>query len=206
MAEDQCAGRHRAYNLPPGTYLVAAYKPGDYIWHLGADEGVVYLSGSGAAGPSAAVGPRAPTPAEVASALKQLQSSGRPALSPSPDRPAAPSPDQRLGEYGLSYYPGTADVDAAVPVTVARGEERSGVDFSMARQIKVTIAGQVLMPDGGPADGVSLSFSSGNSAGTMRSSARFERSARRASLLHPAGTDGQRHCSPVGEARCVRAW
>ena len=41
-------------NLPPGTYLVAAYKPGDYIWHLGADEGLVY---SVAAGPRVRVRP-----------------------------------------------------------------------------------------------------------------------------------------------------
>jgi hypothetical protein len=46
--------------------------------------------------------------------------------------------------YALLYFPGTADPDEAVPIAVAEGEERSGVDLTFRLIRTVTIEGRVV--------------------------------------------------------------
>jgi hypothetical protein len=52
-----------------------------------------------------------------------------------------------------TYYPGTADAGAAAIVTVAAGEERTGVDFAVLRVPASRIVGRVVGADGQPVAG-----------------------------------------------------
>jgi len=79
----------------------------------------------------------------------ELQWARQPDATPAPQR-------ARASAYAPSLYPGTADPNAAVPVTIGKAEERTGVDFTL-RPVPVTsIRGVVVGPDGQPVAGVSV--------------------------------------------------
>ncbi len=74
------------------------------------------------------------------------------------DRSAtAPSPARRprVG-YAPIYFPGTADIAQAAPVTVSVGEERSGVDFQVQLVSMGRVEGVLTAPDGKPRSGVPI--------------------------------------------------
>jgi hypothetical protein len=50
--------------------------------------------------------------------------------------------------YAPIFYPGTPDAAVAVPITVAAGEERTGIDFSLALTRTSSITGSVTGPPG----------------------------------------------------------
>lgn len=64
------------------------------------------------------------------------------------------------------YFPGTSVPADATPITLAAGEERSGLDFSVRRIRTATIRGKVVGPDGAPIASafVQLAASTGPSA------------------------------------------
>jgi hypothetical protein len=63
---------------------------------------------------------------------------------------AAPRPTQ-LATFAPTYYPGTALVAQATPITVSLGEERAGLDMSLTLVRTATIRGAVVGTDGQPA-------------------------------------------------------
>lgn len=72
-------------------------------------------------------------------------------------RSGAPAPQSARGSaFAPTLYPGTADHNAAVPVTVAKAEEQTGIDFSLRLVPVADIRGVVIGPDGQPVAGVSV--------------------------------------------------
>jgi hypothetical protein len=58
--------------------------------------------------------------------------------------------------FATTYFPGTADLKQAQPVTVGIGQQASGVDFSMVPVRTVTVSGTVLDSHGRPISNVGL--------------------------------------------------
>ncbi len=67
-------------------------------------------------------------------------------------RRGRPSPGEDDAVYPVIYYPGTFDAANASPVELRASEERSGVDFRLARSAAVTVSGLVTAADGSSLD------------------------------------------------------
>jgi hypothetical protein len=121
-------GMYRIYGLAPGDYVVSAAPR---------------LSASGDLRPI--------TAAEIQWAQQQLQPAGTvgTGTGSSASGTPAPRPGQAVA-YTPVYYPGTADPASAAIVTVAAGQERTGVDFNVqfvpTARIEGTIADQAGQP------------------------------------------------------------
>lgn len=120
-------GVYRLYGLPPGTFVVSAYR----------------VNGE----PSRTFEPT--TSSDLDWAKSASGAAGQASL-PTPP-PIAPN----VG-YVPAYYPGTTDPAAAAPVALAAGEERTGIDFQIDPVRFSTIAGIVTGPSGEPVPGVTL--------------------------------------------------
>jgi hypothetical protein len=155
-------GEYRAYGLPAGTYVVGAYKPGNYMWFPGMNRGPVRSIDTRSGADSAVAGLRAPTAAEISAAMAEIAASAPAgaAVMPSVREQARPA------DYGMTFYPGTGRFAAARAVTVGAGEERTGIDFPIIRQPLATISGRVVDVDGTPPSGAMLIFSDGDSSGS----------------------------------------
>ena len=112
------------------------------------------------------------------SAAKLQYDEGRPAFSVG----ALPTPTNDRGEYRLfwlppgdyyiraeypsgqdnlarkSYYPGTLDTGAAIPLTVRGGESMDGMNFSLPAVSSIRISGEVAFDGPGPATGAVRTF------------------------------------------------
>jgi hypothetical protein len=74
-----------------------------------------------------------------------------PAFTVSSPLPAAtPATSGGSSAYAATYYPGVADIDAALKVDLAPGQRRSGVDIVLEQVPTFTVSGSVL----GPADAI----------------------------------------------------
>ena len=155
-------GMYRFSGVPPGDYIISA-TPVD----LGGGDATVL------------------TPETVQSAVRDLESSSKPA-SPTPPRPASTvigtderpqRPVQNAGmsfasvsEVGMTgrggigqtmgyaavYYPGTTNAADAATITLSPGEERTSIDI-VARPIPTArVEGVVFGPDGQPARGATI--------------------------------------------------
>ena len=155
-------GMYRFSGVPPGDYIISA-TPVD----LGGGDATVL------------------TPEIVQSAVRDLESSSKPA-SPTPPRPTSTvigtderpqRPVQNAGmsfasvsEVGMTgrggmgqtmgyaavYYPGTTNAADAATIAVSPGEERANIDI-VARPIPTArVEGVVFGPDGQPARGASV--------------------------------------------------
>jgi hypothetical protein len=118
-------GMYRVFGLAPGDYLVSALPP-----DLGT--GVGY--GRGQAPSILGV-----TDAEVKWARSQSAAGTAP----------MPTPGKTV-TYAPVFHPGTTDVSAAVPVSVATGEERSGIGFALQVVPASRIAGTIIDAVGQP--------------------------------------------------------
>lgn len=130
MSDDR--GVFRIYGLAPGQYLVGT-------------------SPRGATGPPGGE-LRQTTDAEIQRALAERGRSGR------------AMPDARQDErsttvaYASVFYPGTTAVSQGSLITVAAGEERSGIDFQASLVPTSRIEGTVVLPDGGVAAASSVNL------------------------------------------------
>jgi hypothetical protein len=90
-----------------------------------------------------AQGGRQVTTAELdwANRLLHDPASANPLLAPPPGRSAS---------YASVFFPGTPDPAGAVAVSVAKGQERAGVDFTLQYQPTATLSGTALDPNGLP--------------------------------------------------------
>jgi hypothetical protein len=150
-------GQYRIAGLAPGSYLVSAYEPGDYLWFPGASVGPVPSGSGGISGADI----RTTTAAEIQWALGQLDATRRGGAAGSlPPPPPTPGPAVTTG---MVYYPGTLDPSRAVAVTVRAGDEIGGIDFAMQHQRTARITGRVLGTDGRPAANARLTIKSAGS-------------------------------------------
>lgn len=120
-------GEYRIFGLEPGPYVVST-RPSS--------------TGGGAM--------TALTDGQVDAALAALQRRGQPTA---PSTPPAPS---RPFAWAPTYFPGTAMLEQAVPVTLKAGEERLGIDIALQRVSTATVEGTITRPDGSPAGGAAL--------------------------------------------------
>jgi hypothetical protein len=122
-------GAYRAFNLPPGDYVIVA--------------AIANVSGRGTI--------YRPTVAEIDASLFALQQrvSGEPAASP---QPLPPGPAV-LRTYGWApvFYPGTSSAADAVRVRVDAGDVREDLDFAIDLAPLLTVQGVVVGADGSPA-------------------------------------------------------
>jgi hypothetical protein len=91
--------------------------------------------------------------AEVRRALAEVRSTaprGQPGSSSSPNPAATPPADVgRSVAYSPVYFPGTTVASQATPITLAKGEERSGVDITLQYVPTARVEGQVISPRAG---------------------------------------------------------
>lgn len=131
MTDDR--GVYRAYGLAPGTYVIAAGRPGNGI----ATEPMEMLS-SGEMDAAFRAAAQSTGQAGPLAAARSTSASNR----------AAPTAAHRDYAYTGIFYPGTADPAQATTVTVAAGEERAGVDVTYAPVPTATVEGIVTSPFG----------------------------------------------------------
>ena len=134
-------GGYRLYGLPPGDYVVVAYRR---------------MVGSGEIG--------ARTEEETDQLLAEAKRGGDPigtipGQTPTP-RPAdrAKRPLPRAVTLAPTFYPGTSAADAASRVTVQAGEERSGVDFALTPVAAATVTGRIVDANGQVVPSATLSL------------------------------------------------
>ncbi|MFI5177602.1 MAG: carboxypeptidase regulatory-like domain-containing protein [Vicinamibacterales bacterium] len=148
-------GVYRVYGLTPGSYVVSVTPQG--LAGVGSD--LRQLSSSEMQAALAAVqqaGPRPGTGAGGAGASGM--SAPRPsAMADATPPPAMPPPGRAVG-YSTVYYPGTWSQTDAQPLTVAPGQELSGIDVPLHLVPTAKIEGLVLGPDGQPVPGVGLNL------------------------------------------------
>jgi len=99
-----------------------------------------------AAAPNALSG-RQVTAAEIEWANRQLRG-------PASASPPAPPPAGPTTSYASVFFPGTPDASVATPVSVAKGQERTNIDFTLQYQPTATLSGTMLDPNGLPPVGV----------------------------------------------------
>ncbi len=127
-------GEFRIFGLEPGTYVVAA-RPG-------------------AGGPGQIL---AMADAEVDAALDALRRKPAPGTPGVPPAAAAQAPTQaRPFDYAPIYFPGTPTLANATQLTLAPGQEQTGLDFALQRVATSVVSGAVARPDGSPAGGTTL--------------------------------------------------
>lgn len=121
-------GRFRLFGLEPGTYAVAA-RPGGTV-------GAPLL---------------ARTDAEVDAIFARLTGGGG-AARPAAGQESSAAPTT----FAPIYYPGTADIGSAQPITLAPGQLVEGLDFTLQRVAASVVEGQLLRADGTPARGATV--------------------------------------------------
>lgn len=120
-------GVYRIFGLPPGDYFVVAQPRGSVAGAPGAIVEVL-------------------SEADVRAALGEVR---RPLTSPRPgiQSPPPPSPPRAQPSVSLLmapvYFPGTPIASRAVPVTLASGEVRTGIDFDLEYVPSATVEGVV---------------------------------------------------------------
>jgi hypothetical protein len=129
-------GMYRAYGLAPGAYTVMATPQS-------VQRGEIVQ----------------PTSAAMDAAFRALADQSSPASSAGPAIP----PFDRTVTYGPVFHPNSPTPAQAGVITVAAGDERSGVDINLMLVPTRAIEGIVLDPSGQPASQIQL-FISGNGA------------------------------------------
>lgn len=130
-SETDDRGVYRIFGLPAGSYLLAARPP--------------------TTGPSGQHDLQVLTESEITEALREVaatRTSARPGM-PAPLQPRAEPPPMRplLNLAGV-FYPGTTMVERALPIALASGEVRTGVNLDLEYVSLATISGTVPVPPG----------------------------------------------------------
>ena len=130
-------GVYRVYGLSPGEYVIAA---------------VPRPTGGGDMGVRSA--------GEVDAILSALERRGSAGTAARPGKtvaePDAAADPERTYSFAPFYHPGTAVAAEATRITLATGEERSGLDFTLAVVPTATLTGVVTGSDGQPARDVQI--------------------------------------------------
>ena len=126
-----------------GVYRIWGLAPGDYV-----------VSASVRSAPGEL---RTISEAEMQWADRQLQPGAGAVGATTAGAAAAPPPSQTVATAPV-YYPGTTDSSTAALVTVAAGQERAGVDFSVSYVATAKVEGTVLDADGNPVQNAQLNM------------------------------------------------
>jgi hypothetical protein len=122
-------GVYRIFGVPPGDYQVLALLPFGMInLDLTTDADVQRAAGLAA------------------------QAGASSAVSPIP----APAPRRPTFGYAPVFYPGTPVASDAMTISLARGEERGGIDFQMRLESTARLIGIATGPDGEAVAGASV--------------------------------------------------
>jgi hypothetical protein len=130
-----------------GRYRVYGLPPGEYV--------VVATRGPG-------VGPRALADTDVDAALKGAHV--QPPLAVDPSVPSI--------AYAPAYFPGTVREADATPITLAVGEERTGVDFRVDLVRTARVEGIVSTSDGQPVANISVRLMTASASNLLQSTTR----------------------------------
>ena len=140
-------GEYRIFGLEPGTYVVIA-RP---------------ASG----GPGQVI---AMADAEVDAAFEALRRRAAPGAGAAPAvAPPPPATQARPFDYAPIYFPGTPVLASATQITLAPGQEQTGLDFALQRVATSIVTGAVTRPDGSPAGGATLQLAAVVPAGAFAS-------------------------------------
>jgi hypothetical protein len=131
-------GSYRIFGLPAGEYVISASPR-----------------------PLAGGDIRQMTPADIQSVRQAIQAATAAATTP----PARP-PDPVTVAYANVYYPGTTVPADATPLTLAAGDERSGINLGMQLVRTAHIDGVVVTPPGVPPPSVQLLLMADSAAST----------------------------------------
>lgn len=127
-------GTYRIYGLAAGEYVVSGAPHASSV--LGSAQGGIELT----------------TAADVARARRALSAPAAVQSTPGAagvyGGPASSPVTRRTAGYAPVYYPGTTVATQAAAITVAAGEERTGVDIQLQLTPTTTVEGLVAMPDG----------------------------------------------------------
>ena len=125
------AGEFRIFGLPPGSYLLTVTPP--------------VLQG---------MPPTSMSEADMDAAFAALRSH---AAAPSTARTAAALPATSLPFfYSAIYFPGTANMSQATPITLVAGQVADNMDLQLQRVGTSAIGGIVTLPDGAGASGAMI--------------------------------------------------
>jgi hypothetical protein len=124
-----------------GVYRQFGLAPGDYV--------VQMMVGAGPVGMAQQLRQTPPSEATWAERYTRGSSSGEPNAGNAP-------PAGRFVVPAPIFYPGTADIASARVITIAPGEERSGIDLMMEYVPTSRLSGKVFDPDGQPKPGVTV--------------------------------------------------
>jgi hypothetical protein len=138
-------GEFRIFGLEPGTYLVSARPP---------------VSGSG---PLVAFS-EADVDALLIAARRGLSAPAVPSGTAPP-----PQASSKPFDYAPVFYPGTSAMSDATQVTLAAGQEVTGVDFALQRVSTSVVEGVVTRPDGSPAAQASVQLTAVSPQGPFAS-------------------------------------
>jgi hypothetical protein len=147
MTDDR--GEFRLFGLEPGTYVISV------------------TPSTGAGAPLVA-----PSEADIDAILAAAQR--RSSVSPSASQPPAasiPATTAKPFDYAPVYFPGTVSLADARRITLAAGQEMTGVDFSLQRVLTTVVEGTVTRPDGSPAAGANIQITPVTAGGLFASDA-----------------------------------
>lgn len=145
------AGEFRIFGLSPGTYLVSVTPP--------VLAGMPPFSTSEAEMDAAlaALRTRAPAPVSSQPGAAAKPNAAQPNASRSsgvlPPDPASLAPSRPFN-YSAIYFPGTANMSQATPITVVAGQIVDNADLQLQRVPTASVGGVVTLPDGAGASGV----------------------------------------------------
>jgi hypothetical protein len=132
-------GMYRLYGLAPGEYVISATPRFTVAGEV-----------------------QAMSDAEIRAALQALQQPPQQPGSASGPPAGAPPPERDPGTtvtYSPVFYPGTTTASSAATITLAPGEERTGVDFALQLVRTARVEGTVAVPAGVPLQSVQLIMS-----------------------------------------------
>lgn len=142
----QIAGRTRRASGPVastddrGMYRLSGLLPGDYLVHVPS----VQLTLSGEAATAATeVRPGSPSSSQPMTMMR-VPDGGRADLSLLLGHFPTPLPGNGSAAYPMMYYPAARSIDQAAAVTVAAGQDRSGIDIQMPLVPTVVVSGHVI--------------------------------------------------------------
>jgi hypothetical protein len=131
-------GEYRLFGLIPGDYVLSATAP-----RLG-----------GATADVRVTTPEDIQRAEIAVREARAGTLAAPANTP----PPLPAAEPQMVGYAATYYPGVSEFANAGILTIAAGEERTGVDLRLTMTPMAKVSGTVLLPDGLAAEGVNVNL------------------------------------------------
>jgi protocatechuate 3,4-dioxygenase beta subunit len=146
-------GHYRAFNLMPGSYLLGFRANWNTISVAAADEYRAAVT----AGTAGAITQQWSSTGAIQIQGKRLTLGDWAAHFNSWEPAPLPGPDGTVLRYPNLFYPNAVSPSDATAITLAPGDERSGIDFTLNHVAAVRVSGVLTGPDGpAPNHGVRL--------------------------------------------------